>query len=75
METAFPIENRADLTAAAFDRLAEALAEQRSIKQALDWLVCRQPPATFTDLVAQDEFSHDVLASLAGGLWLVYDTT
>jgi hypothetical protein len=74
METPFPVENRACLPIAAFDRLASVLAGQRSIKQALDWLLSHQPPIAPADIVTQDEFSHDILVPYIGS-WLVYDST
>lgn len=30
---------------------------------------------TFTDIIEQDEYDHDLLVSLPDGLWLVFDTT
>jgi hypothetical protein len=75
VEPAVPIENRANLPAADFSRLAEAVSSQRSIKDALDWLVGHRPPLTVTDMVTQDEFSHDILVDYRDGQWLVYDST
>jgi hypothetical protein len=75
MELAIPLENRARLAEAAFAGLAAATANQRTIKHALEWLLAHTPPRTITDLVTQDEFSHDVLVDYQDGLWLAYDTT
>ncbi len=75
METPTPIENRANLTTAQFERLTRALMEHRSIKHALDWLQNQRPPLTVSDMVTQDEFSHDILVNYPGGLCLVYDVT
>jgi hypothetical protein len=75
METPAPIENRANLAARQFDRLAQSLTEHHSIKHALDWLQGHRPPLTVSDMVTQDEFSHDILVSYPGGLCLVYDVT
>lgn len=75
MEGTFPIENRAGLPAEAFERLAGALARQRSIKHAVDWLAGHEPPLAPVGMVTQDEFSHDILVAYPGGLWLVYDST
>jgi hypothetical protein len=73
--TAFPVENRARLPEAEFAPLAVVLAGQRSLKHAIDWLVGHRPPLAPADLVAQDEFSHDLLVEYPGGVWLVYDST
>jgi hypothetical protein len=75
MDTSTPIENRASMPADAFADLARMLRPHRSIKHALDWLVTQDPPRSFTDMVTQDEFSHDILAELPDGLHLVYDVT
>lgn len=71
----FPVENRAELPPEAFERLSSELAGHRSIKHALDWLTAHAPPLAPTDIVTQDEFSHDILADYPGGLVLAYDTT
>ena len=55
--------------------IAGALARQRSIKHAVDWLAAHDPPIAPAGMVTQDEFSHDILVAYPGGLWLVYDTT
>ena len=35
----------------------------------------KAPPLDLTDVVKQDEFTHDVLIVLSDGYWLVYGTT
>ena len=70
-----PIENRAQLPEAEFARLAEAVAGHRSMKHAPDWLLGHAPPLELTDMVTQDEFSHDILVPFPPGRWLVYDST
>ncbi len=75
MEPIISVENRAGLTAESFDRLAKAVSLHRSIKHALDWVATHDPALSPTDMVTQDEFSHDILAAYADGLWLVYDCT
>ncbi len=75
LETTFPIENRADLSPGDFAGIAEAVANHRSIRGAIDWFVRQNPPLVPADMVTQDEFSHDILVAYPGGLWLVYDST
>jgi hypothetical protein len=75
VETAIPVENRACLAAADLSRIAGALARQRSIKHAVDWLAAHDPPIAPSGMVTQDEFSHDIIVLYASELWLVYDTT
>ncbi len=57
------VENRAHLPEPIFNPLAQVVAAHRSIKHALDWLTSLQPPLSFSDIVTQDEFSHDILAA------------
>lgn len=71
----FPIENRANLPADRFAELAAVVAGQSSVKHALDWLLGMTPQVVPADVVAQDEFSHDVLFPYPEGCWLVYDCT
>ena len=73
--TAFPIENRGNLAPEDFDRIAEGVANHRSIKHAIDWMGRQNPPLSPSGMVTQDEFSHDILVACSAGLWLVYDTT
>jgi hypothetical protein len=75
MATTVLVENRAGSAVEVFERLAPLLASQRSIKIALDWLLAQRPPLTPSEIVAQDEYSHDVLVAYPGGLYLVYDST
>jgi len=73
--TAFRIENRANVSAREFARLADALLLHRSIKHAVDWWAEQHPPLAPAGMVTQDEFSHDILVAFPGGSWLVYDTS
>jgi hypothetical protein len=75
MAAQLPIENRAGLSPEQFAAIARAVAGHRSMKHALDWLLGQAPPLELTDMVTQDEFSHDFLVAYPGGLWLVYDST
>jgi hypothetical protein len=75
VEPPFPIENRSGFASPEVGRIIESVVSHSSIKHALDWLAEHDPPLTVTDMVTQDEFSHDVLVSYDSGLWLVYDCT
>ena len=39
------------------------------------WVLARRPPEALTEVVVQDEFTHDVVVPWRDGLYLVYDTT
>ena len=75
MDTPIPIENRARLSHEEFARLVAILTRQRSIMHAVDWWTTFDPPLARPEMVTQDEFSHDLIADLRDGLWIVYDST
>ncbi len=58
-----------------FARLVHSVESHSSMKHALDWFMMQCPPLTDIDMVTQDEYSHDFVVTLPGGLWLVYDST
>jgi hypothetical protein len=70
-----PVENRARLDDERFATLAAVLRYQPSIKHALDWLLTHQPPLAPSDMITQDEYSHDILVTYPDGLYLAYDCT
>jgi hypothetical protein len=70
-----PVENRADLPPAAFEPIRSAVQVQRTMERALAWFFAQTPPLAPTDLVAQDEFSYDLLVSYRDGLTLSYATS
>ena len=69
------VENRAGLCEADFGPWRSALAPQTSMERALTWFAAHTPALTPEDLVAQDEFSYDLLVPLPEQLHLSYDTS
>ena len=59
----------------AFDRFASTLREQRTLGDVLAWSKTLVPSRTVTEIITQDEYTHDVLLQLEGETYLVYDTT
>lgn len=74
MESMLPVENRTNLPDAAFDALRRELETQHTMERALAWFFAQDPPLVPADLVAQDEFSYDLLVPYRDGLYLSYDT-
>jgi hypothetical protein len=72
-------ENPGNLTQEQFESIATPAARRTTVGQLLDW--GREEPhlflsqGTLTDVVVQDEFTHDVVVKLSSGLVLVYDST
>lgn len=67
------------IDAAQFDRIAEQVSQQQNLKDMMAWALS-QPKGTFgphvvSEVIVQDEFTHDVIVPWINGLVLVYDTT
>lgn len=75
MSETIAVENRAGLAPADFDRLHAELAAQTSMQRVLTWFSAQTPPLAADDLIAQDEFSHDLLVPLSEQTYLSYDTS
>ena len=75
MSRAPRVENRAGLPAPDFDRLSAELAGLVSMGRALSWFASHRPPLAPEGMVAQDEFSFDVVVPLREGLCLAFDST
>ena len=75
MSASFPIENRSDLSPEDFAPIANAVVSHGSIRQALIWFLGHDPPLAPSEMVTQDEFSHDILVAYPGDTWLAYSTT
>ena len=67
------LENRAGLDAGKLQALEDALARQRTLEDIVRGTLARGD--LITEVVVQDEFTHDVVVPWPGGLYLVYDTT
>ena len=70
-----PVENPANLPAEVFDPIRGAVQAHSTLERALAWFFSQVPPLAPEDLVAQDEFSYDLLVPYHGGLYLAYDTS
>ncbi len=47
----------------------------RSLVDVLSWAHARTPPAQFLEVVALDEFTHDVVVRVTPEVFAVFDTT
>lgn len=47
----------------------------RTLEEVMRWAFARKPPAELAGVVAQDEFTHDVVLKAAADVFLVFDTT
>jgi hypothetical protein len=70
------ISDRAGLPAGRLRALERELAGAQTLAEALRWGRAQSPPAEVSEVVTQDEFTHDVVLHAAGeGVYLVFDTT
>ena len=58
-----------------FDRLSAELAGLGTMARALDWFASHRPMLAPEGMVAQDEFSVDILVPYRDGLYLAFDST
>ncbi len=67
------------ITTAAKERIEAEVSGQQNLKDMMTWALS-QPSGTFlqqvvSEVIVQDEFTHDVIVPRSDGLVLVYDTT
>jgi hypothetical protein len=55
--------------------LAEELAGFTSLEQVLPWMMRRGLPSDGLDVLAQDEYSHDLLVPLGDGRYVTFGMT
>jgi hypothetical protein len=58
-----------------YDRLAPRLQAQRTLGDVLSWGRAQAPPRSVTEIITQDEYTHDVIVALEAPYYLVFDTT
>jgi hypothetical protein len=70
-----PVTPHGQLPANLVTRLDTALREQRTLGDVLTWARAQRPPRTVTEIVTQDEYTHDVIMAVEEDVYLVFDTT
>ena len=70
-----PVTPEGQVSATALAHLEHALREQRTLGDVLTWARSQQPPRTVTEIITQDEYTHDVVVGYDDPLYLVFDTT
>ncbi|MEW5851181.1 MAG: hypothetical protein AB2A00_20505 [Myxococcota bacterium] len=67
--------NRAGLTSEELGALQRVVSLHRTLEDVLRWGHAQQPRVTVSNVVIQDEYTHDVLVPLPDGKCLVYACT
>ena len=57
------------------DPLFEEVLPIQTLGQAIRWALARTPRAEFVDVVAQDEYTLDVIVRVTPHIFVVFDTT
>ena len=70
-----PVTVEGDVAAATAQWLRDELRGLRTLAEVLAWTRRQRPPMMVTEIVTQDEYTHDVLVALAPRAYLVFDTT
>ena len=56
------------------NNIAREASSFRTLEQVLSWTLTRRPPAELLGVIAQDEFTHDVIVRVSNEVFLVFDT-
>ena len=70
-----PVTKHASIPSTVFGRLAAELREQRTLADVLAWGRLQVPPRSVTEILTQDEYTHDVVVAYDETVYLVFDTT
>ncbi len=55
--------------------LERLVSGQRTLEDVVRWGLAQTPVVIVSDVVVQDEYTHDVVIAHPSGYWLAYDTT
>ncbi|WP_141619699.1 hypothetical protein [Myxococcus sp. AB036A] len=70
-----PLTDRASLPQEARSALEKELASLTLLQDVVLWGFASSPPRDVTEVIVQDEFTHDVVMPWMEGSYLVFDTT
>ncbi|QDE91967.1 hypothetical protein BHS06_24955 [Myxococcus xanthus] len=70
-----PLTDRASLPQEARSALEQELASLTLLQDVVRWGFASSPPRDVTEVIVQDEFTHDVVMPWMEGSYLVFDTT
>lgn len=70
-----PLTDRASLPLEARSALEMELASLTLLQDVVRWGFTSSPPRDVTEVIVQDEFTHDVVMPWMEGSYLVFDTT
>ena len=57
------------------DEIIGQVESFRSLEEVMKWAFARTPPAELFTVIAQDEYTHDVVIRVSPDMFLSFDTT
>jgi len=70
-----PVTKSGDVASDELSRFQDQLKDQRTLGDVLAWLRAQNPPRSVTDILTQDEYTHDVVVQWSDRRYLVFDAT
>ena len=70
-----PVAQAGNIDRDLFDRFVAQLRGLRTLGDVLSWGRAQSPPRSVTEIVTQDEYTHDVIVAVEPPCYLVFDTT
>ena len=70
-----PVTATSHTPAAELEWFRDQLRDQRTLGDVLDWLSRQSPWRSVTEILTQDEYTHDVVVAWSSERFLAFDTT
>ena len=70
-----PVTEAGSIDRDVYNGVAPQLRAQRTLGDVLSWGRRQSPPRSVTEIITQDEYTHDVVLELDARYYLVFDTT
>jgi hypothetical protein len=74
-ERAVPIRAASVVPSILLARAESELGHRHTLAAVLEWARSQSPPRVVTEIVTQDEYTHDVVLPFDGGHFLTFDAT
>ncbi|HEU4994178.1 MAG TPA: hypothetical protein VFT29_05135 [Gemmatimonadaceae bacterium] len=70
-----PVTSAGDIAPDLLSTFRRELGNQRTLGDVLAWLRAQDPPRSVTDILTQDEYTHDVVVQWSDRTYLAFDAT
>jgi hypothetical protein len=72
---AVPVRAATVVPTSVLERAESELAHRHTLAEMLEWARAQSPPRVVTEIVTQDEYTHDVVLPFDGSHFLAFDAT